>query len=136
MSGTAYPINAYVETPWINLPKERGIPEWERVRVEGCWIEVYAGGEPNTVTASNSTISMTLSVMLDFNDTVHSSYSLTFDAAPYPQRTPVSKQLIKAIGNGRTFEWIKLKLENSNIYESFTIYRVVFGFTPKPMIER
>lgn len=138
IGGVTSSISAYAETAWINLPKVRGVENWERAKTEAMWMMLYAGGEP---ASGNSTISITTTLYTDFDMTVRATYSTTHKAEPYlsykqPGLCPVEPKLIQAFGGGLgQFSWIKIRFANANPSEHFKINKVVFGFRVRPGVD-
>lgn len=138
IGGVTTSINAYAETPWINLAKAKGLDFWERAKTEAMWMKLYAGGEPAT---GNSTISITTTLYTDFSMTPRATYCTTHAAEEwlsYQQRglARTDPKLIQAFGaNLGQFEWIKLRFANNSPGEFFQIQKVVFGFRIRPGVE-
>ncbi|HCV42630.1 MAG TPA: hypothetical protein DGH68_04030 [Bacteroidetes bacterium] len=139
ITGSTASISAFAETPWINLPKVKGVDGWERARTEAAWMKLYAGGEP---APGNSTISLQTTIYTDFNSaTVRATYTTTHAATLETSNTPVGiancePKLIQAFGGGLgTFEWIKIRFTNNTLDEHFKIHKVVFGFRARPGVE-
>jgi len=138
IGGVTSSINSYAETPWIHLPKAKGLDFWEGAKTEAAWLALYAGGEP---ASGNSTISITTTLYTDFDMTVRATYCTTHKAEnflTYAQKglCPCQPKRIKSFGgNLGTFEWIKLRFANNSPGEHFKIQKLVFGFRARPGVE-
>jgi hypothetical protein len=133
VSGSPVAISAFIETPWLHLPKIKGYPDWETMRTEPRYIKIYAGGEP----ASGSFITLQTIFYTDFSTTVRGTYSTTHNAAAYPTLSVDPKKIGSAPGGQTlgTFNWIKLRISNATLNEHFRIFKIIFKFKAKPAID-
>lgn len=133
MTMTQTAIQSYAETAWIHLPRAVGLPNWDTIRTEGLWMEIYAGGEPAGL---NQYVNLTTEVMVDFNTNPVATYSTTHAGNTWSGRFKSEAKLIQSvIGDEGTFEWIKLRFANNELDEQLMIHKVVFGFAARPSIE-
>jgi hypothetical protein len=130
-TGSTVSISAYAETPWIHLPRAKGMEDWERRKSESAWLQIYAGGEPAT---GNSTITITTNVYTDFSATIRGTYSTTHNATSWPTAS-CSPKLIKGFGSLGQFDWIKFRFTNNLMDEHFRITKLAIGFRAKPAVE-
>ena len=130
ITGTTVSINAFFETPWINLAKVLGAPNWERSRVVPSYLKLYAGGEPAT---GNSTISLVTNYYTDFSTTIRGTFTTTHNAAAWPT-VKIDPKMIYFGGSLGSFYWLKLKVTNNTLNEHFKIYKMLFGLRLKPAI--
>jgi hypothetical protein len=137
-TGAPVAISAYVETPWLHLPKLVGMGNWERTKTLGLWMVIYAGGEPaSPEVITNTTISLTTKMYVDYNKTtVRGTWSTTHTASAV-SITCDPKQIQSMTGNGvNQFKVAKFRFENANLDEHFKIHKLVFGFRTKQTVER
>lgn len=131
-AGTISAINAYFETPWINLPKAAGV-QWPRALTESVWMQVWAGGEP----ASGNYITLQTNVYTDFDDTtIKGTFSTTHHAEAYPAVTCDPKTIENFAGNSVVFENVKFRISNNTLGEHFKVHKLVFGFRVRPSVEK
>jgi hypothetical protein len=132
-SGTWSTISAYATSPWINLPKTLGIPAWDRTRTELQKIKIYAGGEG--ASGSTASITLTMNWYSDFSNTIRGTFSTTHHCEPWPAYT-VDPKTITLSGNQGTVNWFKFKISNNDLDVHFKIYKMVFFFKLKPLVDK
>ena len=130
ISGSPTAIQAFAETPWLHLPKIKGVDDWERTRTIGRYMVMYVSGE-----SSGASITMTTNYYLDFSATVRGTFSTTHAANPWPAVVPDPKKIGPFGGPQKLFTWIKFRFTNNNAGEHFKLHRLVFGFKTKPSID-
>jgi hypothetical protein len=129
-NGIAQAIDAWAETPWLHLPKAKGLDNWDTTLTEGAWLNLYVGGEN---LAGINYITMTTSVYFDMSTTVNATFSTTHSAAPWPSVTCDPKLIESFAGNYGNFQYVKFRFRNANMFEHFKIHKLVFGFRVRPI---
>jgi hypothetical protein len=132
-SGTNSTISSYITSPWINLPKTLGVPTWDRVRTELQKIKIYAGGEG--ASGSTASITLTMNWYSDFSNTIRGTFSTTHHCEPWPAVT-IDPKTITLSGNQGTVNWFKFKIANADFDVHFKIFKMVFFFKLKPLIDK
>ena len=130
INGTPVAINAFAETPWLNLPKLKGVDQWERRRTIPRFIQLYVSGE-----SSGPTISLTTTYYVDFDMTVQGTFTTTHAANAWPVVLPAPQMIRPWGGPNRLFKWCKFRFVNNSGDQHFKIHKVVFGFKAKPSID-
>lgn len=130
IAGTPVAINAFAETPWLNLPRLKGMDDWERRRTIPRFIQLYVSGE-----SGGSTIGLTTTYYVDFDMTVQGTFSTTHAANAWPVVLPAPQMIRPWGGPNRLFKWVKFRFSNNEIDCHFKIHKVVFGFKAKPSID-
>jgi hypothetical protein len=129
-------IDAYFVTPWIHLPRARGIANWDQTLTEAAWVDIYAGGETIQFTDPvRNYITLRTTVFLDKSTVSCGTYSTTHTAYQWPTVTCEPKTIQSFSGN-RPFTHVKLRIENTEYYEHFKIHKLVFGFRARPTIAK
>jgi hypothetical protein len=122
-------ISMYAETPWMHLPKIKGIDNWDKMRTEPVYLDLYAGGEP---ASGHSTISIVTNFYTDFDkDTIRGTFTTTHSAANWPTITVDPKRITYG-GTLGTFNWVKFKFSNNVLDEGVKIHKIVLAFRAKP----
>lgn len=134
--GSQKEIDAYFTTPWINIPKALGIPNWDKVRTELQKFEIYAGGEP----VLNTTASVTLTINLWTNfdaATIMGTFTTTHNSSAWPSVTiqPKTISLRDASNPQGSYEWFKLKVRNADQCH-FKVYKIIFMFKLRPLVDK
>lgn len=132
-TGTNTTISSYATSPWINMPRTLQIPTWDRVRTELQKIKIYAGGEG--ASGSTASITLTMNWYSDFSDTIRGTFSTTHACAPWPAIT-IDPKVITLSGNIGTVNWFRYKISNNDYDVHFKLYKMVFFFKLKPMVDK
>jgi hypothetical protein len=132
-SGTNSTISAYATSPWINLPKALQIPTWDRVRTELQKVKIYAGGEG--ANGSTASITLTMNWYSDFSSTIRGTFTTTHHCEPWPAVT-IDPKTVTLTGNQGTVNWFKFKITNNDMDVHFKIFKMVFFFKLKPMVDK
>jgi hypothetical protein len=130
ITGSPVAISAFAETPWLHLPRLKGLDDWERTRTIGRFLIMYVSGESQT-----SNITMTTNYFIDFDDTIRATFSTTHTAYAWPKVKPDPKKIGPFGGPDKPFTWVKFRFTNNNLHEHFKIHKLVFGFKTKPAID-
>ena len=130
VAGSPVAISSFAETPWLHLPRMKGLEDWERTRTVGRYIILYASGE-----SAGPTITLQTNYYVDFDETIRATFSTTHTAYAWPKVKPDPKTNSPFGGPDKPFKWLKLKFTNNNFDEHWKLHKVILGFKTKPAID-
>jgi hypothetical protein len=131
-STTSTTISCYAETPWMQLAKLKGLPDWEQTRIVPRYIKIYASGVP---AAGSTQVHLDAKYYVDFDEvTPISTFNLAFDVSTANEKKPTN-QTINYGGSVGTFKWVKWRFEHAYLGEHLRIHKMIFAFKPKPSID-
>ena len=129
-TGLARAIEAFAETPWIHLPRAKGVDNWDTAMTEGVSLNLYVGGE---CPVGVSYITMQTAVAFDMSTTYNATFTTTHTASQWPNVTCDPKLIESFAGNYGNFQYVKFRISNNNLHEHFKIHKMVFGFRVRPI---